>query len=234
MKKLSRFFSMLLVFNAMTAVAAPITDIFGYWGFATLQGDLHVISPDLTPFQWLISSQTSERDDSAKGLRLNEAILLGQIGYQMNNHLSFGLGYLNDHIHPLNKSSYEESRPYQDIIYVQTVADFNLTSRTRIEERINQVNSDIGYRVKQFFQISHALPFIDGLNFYINNDTYFYVNQTNFGKQGFSENRFGSGFSYQFTNQLAGDFGYLQQYIDSKKGDNLQINNFQVGLRYRF
>ena len=147
-------------------MATPITDISGYWEIITLQGDLHVISTGLTPFQWLVSSQTSERNDSYRGLRLNEAIMLGQISYQMNNHISFGLGYLNDKIHPLNKSSYEESRPYQDVIYIQTVADFNLTSRTRIEERINQTNSDIGYRVRQFFQMSHSLSFIDGLNFY--------------------------------------------------------------------
>ncbi|MGB4497075.1 MAG: DUF2490 domain-containing protein [Methylococcaceae bacterium] len=227
-------FGLLLLTFTMTAFAAPTTDISGIWGMATLQGDLNFISPDLTSFQWLISSQTGEREDSAKGLRLNEAILLGQVGYQVNKHVTFWLGYLDDRIHPLNKLSYEESRPYQDVVYTQTVADFNLTIRTRLEERINQANSDIGYRVKQFFQINHALPFIDGLSGYLNNDTYFYVNQTNFGKQGFSENRFGSGLSYQFTKQLGADLGYLQQYVDNKTGSNLLINNLQMNLRYRF
>lgn len=224
----------LLLVQATFSFAAKTTDISGIWGSVTLQGDLNFLSPDLTKFQWQFANQTSVREDSPSGLRLNESILFGQVGYQLNNNVSFWVGYLHDGNHPLNKLSYQESRPYQDVVWNQSIADFNFTSRTRLEERINQTNNDIGYRVKQFFQITHALPFLKGLSAYLNNDTYFYVNQTSFGKQGFSENRASAGLSYQFTKQLGGDVGYLEQYVDNKSGNNLSVNNLQMNLRYRF
>jgi hypothetical protein len=86
-----------------------------------------------------------------------------------------------------------------------------------MEERINQTSGDTGYRAKQLIQVSHPLPFFDGLSGYVNDEIYFYLNQTNLGKQGFSENRVGAGLSYQFTPQIGGDVGYLMQYIDNKR-----------------
>ena len=114
------------------------------------------------------------------------------------------------------------------------IAEFNFTSRVRLEDRINQTSGDVGYRAKQFIQLSHALPFITDLSVYINEEAYFYLNQTNFGKQGFSENRVGVGLSYQFTSKIGGDVGYLEQYIDNNSGNNLLVNNLQMNVRYRF
>jgi hypothetical protein len=70
--------------------------------------------------------------------------------------------------------------------------------------------------------------------YYVGDEVFFYVTQNNFGKQGFSENRFSSGLSYQFTHKLGVDLGYLGQYVDTLSGTNLFTHNLQGNLHYRF
>jgi len=130
----------------------------------------------------------------------------------------------------INKPSYQESRPYQDFL----LGDFKLLARTRLEERINQTTGNVGIRPRQLVQISHPLPFVDGLSAYLGDEVFFYVNQNNFGKQGFSENRVLSGLSYQFTPKVGVDLGYLGQYVDNKTGNNLFTHNLQANFRYMF
>ncbi len=219
----------LLLAQSVPSFAAPTTDIYGIWGSVALQGDFKLVSPSLNKFQWQAVYQNGNREDSLK-----ESVFFGQVAYQLNTNASFGLGYLHNSLQPLNKPFYQESRTYQDFVWNQTVEDFIFTSRTRMEERINQTSGDVGYRMKQLVQISHALPFFDGLSGYVNNEIYFHLNQTNFGKQGFSENRVSVGLSYQFTPKIGGDLSYLEQYIDRRTDDNLLINNLQMNLRYRF
>jgi len=234
MQKLKITLGVLLLSQSLSSYAAGQTELFGIWGLVTLQGDFKSLSPNFDKFQWKISNQNSVREDSSAGLRLNESLGFGQIGYQLNANASFWMAYLYDAAHPLNRLPYQESRLYQDFVWTQNIAEFSFTSRFRFEERIQQTTGDVGYRAKQFIQITHALPFIQDLSVYVNEEAFFHLNQTNFGKQGFSENRFGAGLSYQFTPKIGGDLGYLEQYIDNKSGNNLLVNNLQMNLRYKF
>lgn len=209
-------------------------ELFGVWGAVILQGDFKSVSPDLSQFQWQIMNQTRGRDDSQQGMRFTENLLFGQVGYQLNEHASVWMGYVHDWIEPLNKPSYQESRPYQDFVWNQNLGEFKLMSRTRMEERINQTTGDVGYRPRQLVQISHPLPFLEGLSAYVGDEVFFYVNKNNFGKQGFTENRVLAGLSYQVTQKMGLDLGYLGQYVDTISGDNLFTHNLQANIRYRF
>ena len=216
------------------AVDQGTGNFFGVWGSITLQGDFKSLSPSLNKFNWLIMNQSRTRDDSPQGSRFTENLLFSQVGYQLTDHASFALGYVHDWIHPLDKTAYQESRPYQDFVWNQNIGDFKLLSRTRMEERINQTTGNTGYRPRQLLQISHPLPFMEGLSAYVGDEVFFYLNQNKFGKQGFSENRVLAGLSYQFTPQFGADLGYLGQYVDNISGNNLFTHNLQANLRYRF
>lgn len=216
------------------AVDQGTGNFFGVWGSITLQGDFKSLSPSLNKFNWLIMNQSRTRDDSPQGSRFTENLLFSQVGYQLTDHASFALGYVHDWIHPLDKTAYQESRPYQDFVWNQNIGDFKLLSRTRMEERINQTTGNTGYRPRQLLQFSHPLPFMEGLSAYVGDEVFFYLNQNKFGKQGFSENRVLAGLSYQFTPQFGADLGYLGQYVDNISGNNLFTHNLQANLRYRF
>ena len=154
------------------AVDQGTGNFFGVWGSVTLQGDFKSLSPSLNKFNWLIMNQSRTRDDSPQGSRFTENLLFSQVGYQLTDHASFALGYVHDWIHPLDKTAYQESRPYQDFVWNQNIGDFKLLSRTRMEERINQTTGNTGYRPRQLLQISHPLPFMEGLSAYVGDEVF--------------------------------------------------------------
>ena len=236
MKKMTRSVIFILLFSAYSGstFAAGTSDVFGVWGSLTLHGDFKFLSPDLNKLEWLIMNQSRTRDDSSKGTRFSENLLFSQIGYNVTDNASFWFGYVHDWIHPLNKTAFQESRPYQDFLWRQNFDDFKFTARSRFEQRINETTGNTGLRARQLLQISHPLPFMNGLSAYLGDEVLFYVNNTTFGKQGFSENRIFSGLSYDFTKQVGFDLGYLGQYVDNTTGNNLFTHNIQANLRFNF
>ncbi len=226
--------TLLAIYHPTSVLAGGQDDMFGVWGAATLKGDFKALSPKLDKFHWLVMNQSRTREDSAQGSRFTENLLFSQIGYQFNKSASLWLGYTHDWIHPLNKASYQESRPYVDFVWNQPLGDFHFSSRTRFEDRINQTTGNEGYRSRQLLQVSHPLPFMDGLSAYLGDEVMFYLNQTNWGKQGFTENRIFSGLSYQVSDHVGLDLGYMGQYVDNKSGNNLFTHNLQANISYTF
>lgn len=234
-KTLYFILSAFILLLPISAFSGDTKEIFGVWGSVTLQGDFKFLSDNSGKnFKWQVMDQGRTREDSPKGTRFTENLLFSQIGYQLNDNASLWMGYVHDWIHPLNKPSYQENRPYQDFLWNQNLKDFKLLLRTRIEERINQASGEVGYRPRQFIQISHNLPFVNNLSAYIGDEIFFYANKNTFGKRGFSENRVLAGLSYQINAQTGLDLGYLGQFVDSSTGNNLFTHNLQANLRYKF
>ena len=154
------------------------------------------------------------RDDSSRGFRFSENLLFAQLGYSLNEYASVWLGYVHDWIHPLDKLSYHENRPYEDFLWNTAFGDLKFTSRTRLEQRIRQDTGNTAVRARQMLQLSHPLHFIhDDLSAYVGDEVLGYLNTNSFGPTGFSENRAFAGLAFQFTKQLGVDLGYLGQYV---------------------
>lgn len=115
--KLTILFILLSVTYSIPGFSAGQDDIFGVWGSVTLQGDLKPLSPDLEKFKWSIMNQTRTRDDSPKGSRFFQDLLFGQLGYQLNDNALVSIGYAHTWTSPLNRPSFEESRPYQEFVW---------------------------------------------------------------------------------------------------------------------
>ncbi len=227
--------STFLLAQPISSFANDATDnMFGVWGSATFQGDFKSLSPNLGKFKWSVMNQSRTREDSPQGSRFTENLLFSQIGYQMNTNASLWVGYAHDWLHPLNKTAFQESRPYVDFVWTQDLGDFKLMSRTRMEDRINQTTGNEGYRARQLLQMRHPLPFVENLSAYAGDEIMYYLNQTTWGKQGFTENRIFTGLSYQFTPKLGADLGYMGQYVSNKSGNNLFTHNLQANITYKF
>jgi len=222
---------------AYMPIAQAVTDdMGGTWSSLTLSGSLQALSANLADFRWLVMDQARTRDDNPDGMRLSENLAFAQLGYALNQHASIWLGYVHDWGHPLGKTSYQESRPYQDFLWNSTVDVWRFTSRTRLEERVRQDTGDLGIRLRQLLQVSYPLAWLDDkLSVYVGDETLWYLNGNDFGRNGFSENRALGGVSYQFSQALGADLGYLGQYVYSLPGlDNVFTHNVQFNLRYQF
>lgn len=214
---------------------AATNDMGGTWSSLTLSGSLDKISPDLKSFHWLVMDQARTRDDNPGGNRFTENLLFAQVGYDVTKNASIWVGYVHDWIHPLDKPAYQESRPYEDFLWNSNFNDLHFTARTRLEQRIRQGTGDVGVRLRQLFQLSYPLAFIDdGLRVYAGEEMLGYVNNNSFGRTGFSENRAFGGFNYQITKQLGADLGYMGQYVYNKAGNNLFTHNVQFNISYKF
>lgn len=212
----------------------PTNNMFGIWGSLTLQGDFQSLSPSFNNFVWLVMNQTRTRDDSSAGSRVTENLLFSQVGYQFNEHASAWLGYVHDWLNPLDKPSFQESRPYEDFVWRQNFGDTHFMSRTRMEQRINETTGDTGYRARELLQLNHPLPFMEGFSAYVGDEVLWYMNKTKWGSQGFSENRVLAGLSYQVTHSIGMDLGYMGQYINTISGSNLFTHNLQANVTYKF
>jgi len=224
----------LLLYQSLPSYAAGQDDIFGVWGTVKLQGDFKSLSPSLNKFKWAVINETRTRDDSPKGSRFFADLLSGQVGYQLSNNASLWLGYMHTWISSLDGSSFQESRPYQNFVWNQDISTFKLVSRSRMEQRIQETTGNTGYRARQLLKISHPLPLIDDLNIYVGDEVLFYMNENDFGKKGFSENRVFSGLSYQVAKKAGVDLGYMGQYVDTISGKNIFTHNIQVKFHYKF
>ena len=222
-----------LIIYSIPCTAAGQRDIFGIWGSVTLQGDFKPLSPDFSKLKWSVMNQTRTRDDSSRGSRFFQDLLFGQVGYQLNNNASVWLGYAHTWTSPLNKSSFEESRPYQDFVWNQKVKTLKLVSRSRMEQRVRETTGNVGYRARQLLKISHPIPLVNNLSIYIGDEVLFYMNENKFGKKGFSENRVFSGLSYQATENINIGLGYMGQYVDTISGKNIFTHNIEVNLGYK-
>jgi len=214
---------------------AATDNMAGNWDSITLSGNLEDLSPALKDFRWLVMDQNRQRDDSSGGFRVSENLLFSQLGYALNQNASLWLGYVHDWIHPLDKPAFQESRPYEDFLWTSPFNDFKFTSRSRLEQRINQSTGNMGVRARQMFQVNYPLRFIhNDLGVYAGDEVLFYLNQNDFGKQGFTENRAMGGLTFQFTKELGTDLGYLGQYVANKAGANLFTHNIFFNIRYQF
>lgn len=236
----NKFLATLKYWPLIGAVYAPFAmavtnDMSGTWNSVTLSGNFDKLSDDLKNFRWLVMNQARTRGDSSDGQRFSENLLFGQVGYNINQNASVWLGYTHDWIHPLDKLAYQESRPYQDFLWNSNFDKLHFMARTRLEQRIRQDTGDTGVRLRQLFQVSYPLEFIDNkLSVYAGEEMMGYFNSNSFGRTGFSENRALGGFSYQMTKQLGADLGYMGQYIYNKTGNNVFTHNVQFNLRYQF
>lgn len=224
----------LLSILPLQVFASGQNNIFGIWGTVKLQGDLGLLSSQLNKIKWSLMNQTRTRDDSPRGSRYFQNLIFSHLGYQLNNNASIWIGYAHIWTSPLNGSSFEENRAFQDFVWDQEISTFKLVIRTRTEQRIHEPTGNTGYRARQLLKVSHPLPYLNGLSVYFGNEILFHMNKNNFGKKGFSENRAFSGLSYQVSKNSGIDLGYMGQYLDTISGKNIFTHNIQVTFRHKF
>ena len=226
---------LLLGFAYHQIAFADTNEIAGTRNAVTFSGQLDSISPRLKSFRWQIMNQTRTRDDSSQGMRLTDNLLSGQIGYAFDPNISISIGYLHAWIHPLDKLSYQENRPYEDFLWSYTRGNLKFISRSRLEQRIRIDNNVLGLRVRELMQVTYSLGFIDkDLTAYLGDELLGYLNSNTFGHTGFNENRALVGFNYKLTKEISIDLGYVGQYIPTQTAQVLLIHNVQFNLGYKF
>lgn len=222
----------ILIFSPAISIATNIID--GTLDSFAMLGDFKSVSPNLNNLRWQLTEQALTRDDSETGTRLSENQLSGQIGQQINSNAAIWIGYLHNWSYPLNSHGLHENRTYQDLVLNTALGELNLTARSRFDQRIRDDNNQTGYRIRQSIVINYPLSSINkNLSLFLGDELYSYVNNSAFGTSGLSENRAQIGFAFQFNQKITTEIGYVADYLYSKTGNDMLVNNLLFNIRYR-
>jgi hypothetical protein len=248
-----RFSLALISLIASTSALAGTDNIFGSWTSVTLRGDFGFISPEGENFQWVLIDQARTRDDKdlnptrypdASGFspRFSDNFIWAEVGYNLTKHTSIWLGYTHHWSKLLSGGHFQENRPYEQLIWSDEIGGgFKLTMRSRLEQMflLSGTGSDddpgVGVRIRQLALLSHPISAVPGLSAYVGDEVWVRINNTKaFGQGGFQETRPMAGLTYQATKHVGFNLGYLGQFIDNRRGNDLFTHNVLFDISYKF
>lgn len=128
-----------------------------------------------------------------------------------------------------------EHRLWQQLSYdLFEAGDWEFSGRTRIEERWREGADGTGYRLRQRFGVSHPVPGTE-LQFELNSEAFFSLNDTAWAPSGFHENRARATVEWEASNGLEWSVGYLNQFRNGTGGSADETNHhIYIGLSAGF
>ncbi|MDP3609171.1 MAG: DUF2490 domain-containing protein [Methylophilus sp.] len=196
----------LLGINAFALADDTIED-GRFW--LTLSHDYHIND------KWRVNLHLQPRWRE-EGREFDQIIYRPGIYYKVNSELSLGIGYGYILTHLLNSGNTHEQRLWEDVLYQTNITDdIKFLSRSRLEQRHLEGQSDVAHRFRQMVRFSVPTRLMSGLSAVFYDEYFINFNSADWGVlRGFDQNRAFIGVNYQFNKQANMDVGYLNQYIN--------------------
>lgn len=177
--------------------------------------------------------QTSQRlGDDGDGLF--ESQYLGAIGVEVADDVTL-TGGLNRVVNISDgRVSNTEWRPRQQISFpIKALGKGKLAGRVRFEQRFRSDGDDVGHRVRP--EISYVLPLRDRLKLRLAHESYFNLNNTDFGQEaGHDRMRHSVALSVPIGSAVEADLGYMNQYRFNGDNRDSMEHAMMVGLSVSF
>jgi hypothetical protein len=229
MRGLIRRVGALVAFGVLLLAGAPShaeKNDAGGWITAAATGSFEkLVGSDR--FLWWLDAQVRLYDDLDG---YGQSLVRPGLGYDLGKGFSTWLGYAYVDTNPRSHSNFEEHRIWQQLLWARPVGDFGLQSRTRLEERYVDGDGETGWRLRQFFRGSYALPFAPRFGLVGSEELFFDLNDTDWGAdRGFTQNRFSVALSARLNEKgsAVAELGYLNQYI-RRDGARDAVNHLVV------
>lgn len=203
---------------------AEIEEDGRYWLNLSLLGNLPA-----EDWNWTLDLRPRWRDE---GRNFDQFVASAFVNKKLGQKLSIGLG--TDHVqnHPAGRESFEENRIVPQVIYkFDDIAGVKLQSRSRFEFRMREDFDDTSYRFREQIRASYPLAFNPKLSLVLFDELFLNVNDTNWNvRRGIDQNRVFAGVAYQTNSQTGFEFGYLNQYVNTR---NIYRENHIVTATFR-
>lgn len=164
---------------------------------------------------------------------IRTVIYRGALGYQIDQNFSAYLGYA---VIPQYEPTKTEHRIFQELFSSHDYESWKIINRFRLEERFLEGVDDTLWRIRHQLRVQKPISSCDGLSLAISDEVFLNLNDINTSAtQGFDQNRLFLGVNYKFSEKLAMDFGYLNQYVERRGGSSdLLAHNIFVGFISQF
>lgn len=200
---------------------------FGWYGISA-RGRLDQVSPRLRNLEWSFLNQARLSHnpqplfkDTAN--KLSESLLFIQFNYHLSDQFHVGLGYTHDWLDRFN-----ENRPYEELgLRSPESAWGRLTSRTRLEQRVNEkaTQDNVGVRLRELVDWSYPIPGLPKVSVRLYDELMWYLNSSTWRNDGFAENRAYGGLDFKLLPKLTLSLGYLNQYVRKGSSKTSQLNH---------
>lgn len=218
--KLTLFLAVFLVSLPFATMATQTRDKF--WSLLTLNGDYHNLVYTVEPQLRLVTP----------GGLFQQFLANTGLGYKMNSNWQLWIGQtFSADSQDAVPGSLDEYRLWQQIVWRQSFTQFNLTSRTRLEERRSLNFSEWAFRLRQRLTFNRPLTEIFSLVIYDEafvslNPVYWIITNT------FDQNRAYIGVEQQVTKGGYIGAGYMNQYLSTTpaQSDNVFVLNGRIEL----
>lgn len=158
-----------------------------------------------------------------EGSTLDQLQLRPALFYKLSAQSTVWLGYSKVISHPAGQANTHEDRLWQQFSYqFDPIANMNITSRTRFEQRWLDNGDDTGYRLRQMFKLSRPIDSIPNASFVVSEEYFVNLNDTDWGaRSGFDQNRLFLGGAYKLNPTAKIEMGYLNQYVNGARFDRM-------------
>lgn len=193
----------------------------GAWLLWLGQGDLSSIDPDWKRVRWWLDVQDRQRDE---GATYDAFLFRPGLGYALTPRVTAFAGYALIGSDPANRDSFFEHRTWQQLTWSLPVEGFTLQSRTRLEERFLEDQSETGLRLREFVKVTVPLGGAKSCFASVFDEVFFDLNDTDWGQRdGLRQNRafVGLGWFLDDARRYSLELGYLNQWIDRTSRDRM-------------
>jgi len=214
-------------------IAAKDINDFQTWGTATAVGSLENVNPALKNFKYWAEFQGRFGDDTS---RFSQAIIRPGMGYAINHTTSIWVGYaLIPTAEPFSKTTFNERRFWQQLLWDNKFSFGSVTSRSRLEERLApRLGDDTGIRFRQMFKVSVPLTDAPAYSVVASDEYFLNLNNNDWGpRKGFDQNRAFIGIGYNFNKEIKSEIGYMNQYIN-RPLTSVNRNNHILSINFYF
>ncbi len=195
---------------AAPSVAGGLKNDGGGWIMFFASGPLDPSGTPASRLRWWFDLQPRFTEDS----NFQQLLVRPGLGYSFGK-ASLWMGYAYILSDPPSRSTFDEHRIWQQLLYADRVASLGFQSRTRLEQRFVQGGSDTGWRFREFIKLTHPIG-IAGLGLSAYDEVFFDLNDTDWGADpGFAQNRLFAGLSWKpsAASGLTVELGYLNQLV---------------------
>lgn len=174
--------------------------------------------------KWNIHHEAQLRNYNFIG-DMNQLLIRFGIGYNISSNLNILMGYANieteNYVNQSDlKTSFNENRLFQQLIYKNKYAGFYITNRIRIEERF--FTDDFKMRCRYFLLANKPINKKEMTKnaIYLSSYNEIFLNTKN---KVFDRNRFYNGIGYVLNANTRFEAGYMIQHLADKQTQQLQL-----------
>jgi len=160
-------------------------------------------------------------------------IVRAAAGYRINSKLSVWQGY--GWTPQLEPEFNNEHRPFQQLLFEDTLGKTRLTSRTRLEERFIDGAGGTEFRLRSLVRLSHPISADHRWAAVGYDEVFWNLNSTDRGPvSGFDQNRLFLGVSRQVNPELRVETGYLWNHVNlPRTSENRRLDVWVVQFAFR-